>query len=291
MVERIVIFARRVFNFGRRKWLNFVVIVTDFTKVPLALNRIRKSGNRPYIMAILDYSDKSAGGVALHRIVHELNNQGYFAYSLGFVNRRWNERRLGRFGLFLLMKYADPIVLYPEVVSGNPLGARHVARWVLNVPGHIGGDTTFGSDELVFAWSEDFYPTDRLLSFDVIDHGLFNNENPPPKDIDCFYVGKGPLRGVNPLPRTDGMTEITRVWPAKRHDLAALLRRTRLLYTYDDLTMLTFEALLCGCRVILLPENKELRIDDPFWGFMHQDHEAQLARFIRDTQSHQTSNP
>lgn len=58
------------------------------------------------------------------------------------------------------------------------------------------------------------------------------------------------------------------------------MRRTETLYTYDNLTMLTLEALLCGCRVILLPENRELDMTEPLCGFIHDDFDSQLDRFI-----------
>jgi hypothetical protein len=186
------------------------------------------------------------------------------------------------------MKFSDPIAVYPEVIAGNPLGAKHVTRWVLNVPGHLGGDTEFDDSELVYAWSKKFYDTDRILSWDVVDRGLFNDDNLPTKEKVCCYVGKGPQRGANPIPLTDGMIQITRSWPPERRELAELLRETRVLYTYDDVTMLTFEALLCGCQVILLPEYREQRLDDPLWRFVDTDHHAELDRFIKETQDSPT---
>lgn len=265
-------------------------IPLDAVSASTALRRERRTGRRPYILWGCGYVHYSAGTVACHRLVHELNNAGYDAFSTGAVNPNWNERRINKSAVFLLLKFGNPIVIYPEVVIGNPLHAQHVARWILNVPGHLGGDTTFDGSELIFTWCKDFYPTDRILSWDIVERDLFNDKILPDKEMDCFYVGKGPFRGANPTAFTDGMVEITRTWPSERHELADLLRRTRVLYTYDDLTMLTFEALLCGCKVVLLPEQRELLIDDPIWDFVKQDHEAQFMRFILETQRYQASH-
>jgi hypothetical protein len=242
---------------------------------------------KPYVLPDVPYRLTSAGARACHRLIHELNESGLDAFSTGAVNPDWNERRLGIIGSFLLVKLGQAIVVYPEVTPGNPLGAKQVVRWVLNFPGHLGGDREFDKSELVYAWSEEFYSTDRLLSFDFVEHELFNAINLPLKDVDCFYFGKGLLRGVEPIPLTEGMTQITKTWPAKRADLADLLRRTRVLYTYDDRTMLALEALLCGCRVIFLPEHKEIHPDG--FEFARQEHGAQLLRFISESQNNWSS--
>ncbi len=47
----------------------------------------------------------------------------------------------------------DSIVLYPEVVSGNPLKAAKVVRWTLNSPGLLGGDAHYADDEMVFVFN------------------------------------------------------------------------------------------------------------------------------------------
>ena len=270
-------------HLARRLWTEFALLFGDFHRIPSTLIRTRKTGIKPYVLPGVPYRLTSAGARACHRLIHELNEAGYDAFSTSAVNPEWNERRLGIVGSYLLVKLGQAIVVYPEVIPGNPLGARHVVRWVLNFPGHLGGDREFRKSELVYAWSEEFYSTDRLLSLDFIEHDLFNDRNLPLKDIDCSYLGKGLLRGVKPIPMTEGMTQITKKWPSKRADLAGLLRRTRVLYTYDDQTMLVLEALLCGCRVIFLPEHREIQPDG--FKFFRQEHKARLLRFISESQS------
>jgi hypothetical protein len=72
----------------------------------------------------------------------------------------------------------------------------------------------------------------------------------------------------------DKMFEITRNFPAKA-ELGKLLRAARVLYCFDNSTILAYEALLCGCPVVVIPdgtqsrqdyENLELGTDGIAWG-------------------------
>ena len=226
----------------------------------------------PYLLYQNPYRHNSAGVRALHRLVHELNVRGIAAYAAG-GNPAWNEPPPWRY----TGPSVEPIVIYPEIVSGNPLNAGRVVRWVLNTPGYLGGDKAYSPNERVFTWSKKFVDA-PLLTVDVTEHDLFNTDGVTRRDIDCFYVNKGPLRGAFKDAKTDGMTEITHDFPPTREGLAALLKRTRTLYTYDDCTSLANEALDCGCEVMLLPEGT------PVSRGAEEDHGAHIEAFIAATQ-------
>jgi O-antigen biosynthesis protein len=233
---------------------------------------------RPYIFAGDHYRGNSAGIRACHRLVHELNEHEQTAYYVlaapvhvrAILNPEWNEIPLPTKGV------EGAIVIYPEAVSGNPLGAERVVRWVLNTPGFIGGDEFYSDSELVFSWDKDYYAA-PLLRVDIIEE--FFNADDAEKDTLCAYMGKGERRGVAELGFTKGMTHITQEWPATRRELADLLRRTKTFYSYDDHTMLTHEASLCGCLSVLLPECTVLPLPD------RPDYEGELRRFIELTQA------
>ena len=267
------------------RWQWGVALVRDVLFLRRSIAAATPKGLKPYVVAAPDYRQASGGIKACHRLVHELNQRGMVAYVLGAVNPDWDERRITGRGYRILRAESDPIVVYPEIVSGNPLDAAHVVRWVLNTPGYLGGDSEYPETELVFAWSRRFYDTDRILTVDVIEHELFNTKDLPPRTLDCYYMGKAGRRGVHKIARTDGMTEITSHYPPTRRELAGLLRRTRTLYTYDDCTALAWEALLCGCRVILLPEEHEFTLDDVARDLPDTNFGPQLTRFIDETQS------
>jgi hypothetical protein len=270
----------------RESWMRCIAVVRDLIVLPRSLDAGLREGMRPpYVLYEPGYSNGSAGAKACHRLVHELNEHGATAYSLRAINPDWNETRISRVGYRIIRSRIDPIVIYTETVCGNPLNATHFVRWILFTPDCPGGGR-YPDSELVFTWSKQFYDTDRILLVDTIESELFNNTDLPEKDTDCAYVGKAAARGVEELPQTLGMTHITRfpLWPPTRRSLADLLRRTRVLYTYDDCTMIIDEALLCGCEVILLPEGRRLSDAETAGRLTQQEYEDQLARFIEETQ-------
>lgn len=146
------------------------------------------------------------------------------------------------------------MVVYPEVIPGNPVGAERVVRYVLNHPGLLGGTKAYADSEMVWYYDEWLRDsaraatstdlTGRRLFINVIEPEYFWNNPLTRRDKTCYYVGKA----GRITPELPGYTEITSKWPATRMDLGNLLRRTKALYSYDDCTALLEEAVLCGAR-------------------------------------------
>jgi hypothetical protein len=104
--------------------------------------------------------------------------------------------------------------------------------------------------------------------------------------------------------------EITRQSPA-RNELGKLFRASKVLYCFDNSTALTYEAAMCGCPVVIIPdgtqkredyEHGELGIDGIAWGIeeyqnmtlqpeklvsryqkLKEEFETQLNHFIKVT--------
>ena len=105
-----------------------------------------------FLIAAPSYTHMSAGIRALYRLCHHLNVAGYSASVTPFPGGRidnlpnWiTPLHEGSAG--------DSIVVYPEIVSGNPLNAGKVVRWALNNPGLLGGDSFYADDEMVFVFN------------------------------------------------------------------------------------------------------------------------------------------
>jgi len=155
--------------------------------------------------------------------------------------------------------------IYPEVITGNPLAAESVIRWVLNRPGLLAGDAVYSEHEHVFYYSEIYRPyiQNRIagkLCMPIIDEAIFHSDGSAPvhRSLECFYVGKSVWKdGV--IDR-DRVFEITREYPAKT-ELGKLFRVARVLYCFDNSTALVYEALLCGCPVVIIPDGTQTRQD------------------------------
>jgi len=215
--------------------------------------------NAPYLIMAPEYQNSSAGVRALYRLKDEIIKRGYEANIVqkGFASN-------------------DDIVVYPEIVSGNPLGGKTVARWVLNYPGKLGGTKEYDSRELIFTWDK-VYCDGHVLTVPIIED-FFRNEGLK-RSGQCFWIGKGKRPDIENY-NTDNWTEITYDWPATREELAKLLNEKEVFYTYDNNTALVSEAKACGCKVFIIGEELEGGNFDE--NIKHYD--EQIDAFIQETQ-------
>lgn len=216
---------------------------------------------QPYYIVCPPYRHTSGGVRVLNLFCHALNLLGEEAYLLSehaapklrapllTPEIAAHHQRQGR----------KPLMLYPEIIDGNPFGAPLVIRYLLNVPGFHTGHYSYGPDDILVTHSNDILPQGwqaLLLPVPTSDRSIFNNENNPydqQRSGACFYAKKYFESGLPLLPVTDGAIELSpRVAQRSLEELAELLRRTEVLYAYEHST-LCFEALLCGCPVVYLP--------------------------------------
>ncbi len=225
-----------------------------------------------FIISSPDYHERSSGVRALHRLCHLLNRAGYRAAmripkTATAVNPAWDTP--------LFRDWPAPeqsIVVYPEIVSGNPLQAKQVVRWALNYPGVLRGETSYDPTEMVFAWDARMLkrvgraasePLDesRVLAVPVIDPEHIYPDPSVTKDVDAYLIYKGAsVREQFVLPNEREMVCIDDT-VANLRELGALLRRTRKLYSYDHATILFHEALITGCELIQV--HADGRMNDP----------------------------
>lgn len=248
----------------------------------------------PYVLYGVPWQHNSAGINAIHRLVHLLNEAGQTAYTINPGNPAWNEPLLSSAGGFeALRRECEPIAIYDTIVQHNPLNARRVARWVLLQPGGLGEPHYVPQPgEVTFGWADRFMDVSdyHLLRVDVLEHDLFICDGTEVRTHDTVYGGKARActYGDTAIPSpvyTGDMVAMTSGWPETRQGVADLMRETRTLYTYDDTTQVAWEALLCGCEVVLLPENVPITRESIASFIDGIDYEAELARFIEVTQA------
>lgn len=244
----------------------------------------------PYYICALDYIQQSAGIRALHYLCHALNESGMEAYvtcqqivpqlRTPVLNSQALEHHhlAGR----------KPIVVYPEIIPGDPLETGGVVvRWLLNRPGLIGGDTTFPDDNLIFAYDMHYLPQGmegEPLHIPTCDLSIFNNGNNPDdeaRELVCFYAHKYLAQGGQLTEQAKGAVSLCKDQKLSPQALAAILRKSRVLYVYEP-TALIAEALLCGCPVVVIEsdywrENTANYSYTSDWGVVMDDRPESVA--------------
>lgn len=156
--------------------------------------------------------------------------------------------------------HQSDIVIYPEVVSGNPLSAHRVVRWMLHEPGRLGGTKSFAKREVVFVYDRQKLPFARkatpravedrhVLWTGLIDPAYIHNNGTVCRDLTLSFEHKGAgLQAKFKLDPALGAVRLEDLTPSYQA-LGEVLRRTRCLYSYDHYSNLLREAVLCGCEV------------------------------------------
>lgn len=221
------------------------------------------SDGHPYYVCAPDYVDTSSGIRVLHYLAHSLNKIGQEAYVL----TRATSPRLDTPSLTkeLVERHKamgrEPIVVYPEITTGNPLNAKMVVRLLLNKPGFFLGDTSksFGEHDLLYCYDKAFLPDGAKgeeLLIPAIDTRRFHNRDNPDdgqRKLRLLYMRHAEARGV-PIPDHDflkGARVISPKSPVPYDQLAPLFRKAECLFTFER-TAAVSEAILCGCPVVYL---------------------------------------
>lgn len=177
----------------------------------------------------------------------------------------------------------DTIVIYPEVVPGNFLQAKHVVRWLLyhyqfeNAPGRA-----YAPSDLFVAYrkiynSPNLNPEGHEMHVICFPDKVYRDKGYADRQGDCYIIRKG--RGRSDLPPLDGKLIIDGMTET---EIAEVFNRSRRCISYDTQTMYTMLAALCGCETIVVPEPGKTRADyrgaeDKEYGVAFGDSPEELA--------------
>lgn len=269
------------------------------------INKIVATNNNvnPYYIVAPSYDDKSAGVMVLHRLCHHLNLKGFPAYLMSMDNR-YDYHNPNLITPSLTDSTAEihkkhnktPIIVYPEIIRGNPLNSKCVVRYLLNYAGFLGGDKKFPESDFIVSYTRKIADHANALRDDVLfmpisDSTIFyppENKNSK-RSGSCFYASKykdflkGELFDI-----TNNSIEITRYKEGSqtKKEIAELFRKSEFFYSYED-TSLISEAILCGCPVIFI-KNQYFK-DDPLaiyelgkYGMANHDKKEEIER-AKDT--------
>lgn len=247
-----------------------------------SMNRMR------FVVFAPPYNAESGGTIALHKLASVLNDLGYEAFMVNLFHNRmvnyrsfipairglvgsalenmftgyalnpeFNSRRLRRFPAAFDDSW---IVIYPEIVMGNPLNARHVVRWFLHKPGFHEENICYCRHEYHvdynsflegFEYQYPFKCPEKLF----VTHfpwETYNMTGAPPLEertgsAYCIRKGQGRLLAHT----TEGSINIDGLSHA---ETAKILKSVKYFYSYDLYTAYSIFAALCGAVSIIVPE-------------------------------------
>jgi hypothetical protein len=200
-------------------------------------------------------ADKSGGLTALKKLVEMLSDRGHTVYVLHENFMTKNSTLISNVKELDMDKV---IVIYPEIVTGNPYGGKHVVRWILY---HTKNQEMTWSDTDVYFYYNDFFKTkknkerltlncyefrlDQLkdlgLERDGYCHVFRPDKSPNDYKIGIKYDSEDLFHGF----LRNGWDWLINKFNTKEYFL-----------TYDDATYFSIISTLCGCKSVILYENK-----------------------------------
>lgn len=210
-----------------------------------------------FIIKAYDYMPKVGGVIALHElgeVLAKLNQEVYLISSYTTTTSKAvciNEHTARN----IIQEDDRTIVIYPEIVYGNPLNAKNVIRWVLYTPGVNGGDSIYDQNEHVFLYKTEFglntiYKDRQILNIFLSKTDIFYDMGKE-RSGDCFLKKKGDkihsdfIQGYyldSDIHKSSNIDEF----------LLETFNRYERFISYDTFTYHSFIAAMCGCTSIVM---------------------------------------
>lgn len=233
-----------------------------------------------FIIVTPGYDDNAGGIVVLHQLCDRLNHLGYKAYLWPFFKPALVFPHPFK-TIYLFFRYfrksikygfkknpklntptasyqdlKDAVVVYPEVIVGDPLKAKNVVRWLLHKPGfNNGGKIDFGLNDLFFYYDKAFddsrynkFPENHLHIVSQRSD-VYNVTNNSTRKGSCYLLRKGYKREL-----VHDITATRLVDGLSHEETAIVFNEVEYCISYDTHTMYNVYAVMCGCIPIVVPE-------------------------------------
>ncbi len=212
-----------------------------------------------YVIYSSSYDENIGGVISLHKLCHKLNSLGEEAYIFPAerpfkTNPKYISPVIGEID-------NEAIVVYPEIVNGNPLGAKNVVRWFLNKPGVLNKNPNYGNpdEELYFFFVPPFNDPDYnkdesniLWVFEVFSD-IYVNKGTKLEDRKgtCYILRKGINR-----PIVHNIESSINLDNLPHKIIAEYFNTCKYFLSYDLYTMYSLYAAMCGCISVVIPDPK-----------------------------------
>jgi len=195
----------------------------------------------------------------------------YFAY---LINKKYNDKFCAKLFMHNNITYKNPfcnnfaklrdindssIVIYPEIISGNPLNAKNVVRWILlelGIEMPLDHYKKWSSTDLIYHWE----PTDKQLCCPFYNN-VFTDKKLNKRDKTCYLIKKGRLihKNINYIHPPDSIC----IDDLSLQQKATIFNECTFFYSYDPNTAYNLFSAACGCIPIIY-EVKGISEEDYF---------------------------
>jgi hypothetical protein len=162
--------------------------------------------------------------------------------------------------------FDDYVVVYPEVVAGNPLQARNVVRWLLYTPGVLTSKIHYGPAELYVPYNNSFadlqLPGSKTLKDELrIVHYPLHLYFPPPEDVPRSGMAHLIRKGAD-KPQSSHEHDSICIDGLSHSEIARIFRTVQTFVSYDSYSAYSYFAALSGCDSVVIPDDG---VDEEAW--------------------------
>ena len=196
------------------------------------------------------YNLKCGGVMVMHYLSYLINN---FYNSKAYVkifmhnNIKYNNPFCNKFAR--LDEINDNcFIIYPEIISGNPLNAKNVIRWILlelGIEMPFDHNKKWNSTDLIYHWEK----IDKQLTCPFFNSLFKNNNIGQERSKTCFLVKKGPLIHKNMFQIHP--SESIYIDKLSLSEIKDVFNECKYFYCYDANTAYIIYAAVCGCIPII----------------------------------------
>lgn len=246
--------------------------------------------NLKFVIYSPPYDENNGGSIVLHKLCHILNKLGHQSHlypmlpsmevhphSVGnLINYAMNlQNSIIISKLFYktnpdfntpvidvsnhLSIIDDSIVIYPEIIFGNPLNAKNVVRWILYEPGKHTGSVYYPPGELHFLFNSQIksfssfgstlsthYLTIWSLPLEIYLRSYPNTPNSRSGTAYCLRKGKNRMV-------THDLSDSILIDGKSHHEISEIFHSVNSFISYDLYTAYSKFAVLAGCNSIVMP--------------------------------------
>lgn len=208
-----------------------------------------------FLLWTIPYAECSGGTLVMYKLAEMLAKRGFETYTSSPPKVGSLVKYLGNYPK-LKLEMESTMVIYPEIVVGNPFKAKYITRWILNTPGKIGGDGIFGENDLVYKYS-DFFEVDKNTQVDGFLRCIetkkdFFNDLKLERQGSCYLVKKGKLENKKLIYHPEDSLNIDDY--ISDEYLLEVFNKKEFFFSYDTATYHYIQAALCGCIAVVIPD-------------------------------------